>query len=114
MSVQCPCCYNIYVKYVKESGTYVCDFCGNEFGFERAPIVETDNVNHPSHYVQGKIEVIDFIEAWDLNFSRGNAIKYICRAKYKGNELEDLKKARFYLDREIKRAENERNTDEGA
>lgn len=69
--------------------------------------MNNDNVNHPSHYNQGKIEVIDFIEAWDMNFNVGNVVKYVSRAKYKNNELEDLKKARFYLDREIKRAENE-------
>lgn len=58
-------------------------------------------VNHPEHY-QGKgIEVIDIIEAFDLNFSLGNAIKYILRADKKGNRKQDLEKARFYLNREI-------------
>lgn len=60
------------------------------------------NVNHPQHYNQG-IEPIDIIESWDLNFSLGNAIKYILRAPYKNNELEDLEKAKWYLEREIKR-----------
>lgn len=69
--------------------------------------MNNDNVNHPTHYNQGKIEVIDFIEAWDMNFNVGNVVKYVSRAKYKNNELEDLKKARFYLDREIKRCEND-------
>ena len=48
------------------------------------------NVNHPNHYNIGGIEVIDFIESWDLKFSLGNAIKYIARAPYKNDELEDL------------------------
>lgn len=62
-------------------------------------------IGHPSHYNTGKIEVIDAIEDWKLNFSRGNAVKYIARAGHKGDELEDLKKAAWYIDREIKRLE---------
>ena len=58
------------------------------------------NVSHPSHYNQG-IEVIDIIESWNLNFSLGNAIKYILRSPYKGKQIEDLEKARWYIDREI-------------
>ena len=60
------------------------------------------NVSHPSHYNQG-IEAIDIIESWDLNFSLGNAIKYILRSPYKGKQIEDLEKARWYIDREINR-----------
>ena len=68
----------------------------------------TDNVNHPDHYT-GKIETIDFIEDKGLNFNLGNVVKYISRCgkkKSKGlsvdaKALEDLKKARFYLEREI-------------
>lgn len=64
-----------------------------------------DNVNHPSHYTDGKIEVIDFIEDKKLNYHRGNAIKYIARAgkKHKNKEIEDLRKAIWYLNREIER-----------
>lgn len=67
----------------------------------------TDNVNHPSHYTDGNIEVIDFIEDKNFNYHRGNVIKYVSRAGKKdpGKELEDLKKARWYLDREIQRLE---------
>ena len=61
-----------------------------------------DSVNHPSHYTQYKgLEVIDLTE--QMNFNRGNAIKYIARAEFKGNELEDLKKAAWYINREIER-----------
>ena len=42
--------------------------------------MEHDNVNHPSHYTDGNIEVLDFIEDKKLNYHRGNAVKYICRA----------------------------------
>ena len=65
------------------------------------------NVSHPSHYNQG-IEAIDIIESWDLNFSLGNAIKYILRSPYKGKQIEDLEKARWYIDREINRLKDER------
>jgi hypothetical protein len=64
-----------------------------------------DAVNHPSHYTDGKIEVIDYIEDKKLNFNLGNAIKYISRAgkKDKSKEVEDLEKAVFYINREISR-----------
>ena len=61
-------------------------------------------VNHPDHYNVGKIEVIDFIEAWGLNFAEGSVVKYITRYKFKGKPVEDLKKARFYIYRLIKEA----------
>lgn len=64
------------------------------------------SVNHPKHYNHGSIEVIDVIEDWQLDFHEGNIIKYIGRSKYKGNYLEDLKKAKFYLDRLISNIEN--------
>ena len=65
----------------------------------------TDSVNHPSHYTDGKIEVIDFIEQKNLNFHRGNAVKYIARAgkKEPAKEIEDLEKAVWYLQREIEK-----------
>ena len=69
-------------------------------------------VNHPSHYNDGKIEVIDFIEDKNLNFHRGNAVKYIARAgkKDKSKEVEDLKKAQWYIEREIKKLEASNDT----
>ena len=64
-----------------------------------------DNVNHPAHYTDGKIEVIDFIEDKKLGFHLGNTVKYICRAGKKDPEkpIEDLQKAEWYLRREIQR-----------
>lgn len=62
-----------------------------------------NKVDHPSHYNVGGIEVINAIEAWQLGFSLGNAVKYIARAGHKGEAVEDLMKARWYLDREINR-----------
>lgn len=62
-----------------------------------------DPVNHPNHYTSGKIEVIDFILDQGLNFCRGNAVKYVSRAGKKdvAKEIEDLKKAIWYIQREI-------------
>lgn len=60
-----------------------------------------DIINNPKHYTQGGIETIDFIEAKVLGFNLGNVVKYISRADHKGKRIEDLEKARFYLDREI-------------
>lgn len=65
----------------------------------------TDHVNHPSHYggEDNPYEAIKVIEAWDLGFCLGNAVKYISRAGKKDpeKEIEDLKKARWYIDRAI-------------
>ena len=71
-----------------------------------------DPVNNPKHYTLAKIEVIDFIEAWDLGFHAGNVVKYVARAKHKNNMLEDLKKARWYIDRLIRKIEKEAEKDE--
>lgn len=62
----------------------------------------TDQVNSPAHYNQGKIEVIEVIEDWQLNFHLGNAIKYIARCGHKENKEQDLKKAIWYIERELK------------
>ena len=60
-----------------------------------------NNVSHPEHYNKGTIEAINLIEDWDLNFSVGNVIKYMLRAPYKGDEVQDLEKAKWYLERHI-------------
>lgn len=67
--------------------------------------MEPEAVNHPDHYNTGKIEVIDFIEDQSLGFNLGNVVKYTARAGKKNPDktLEDLRKAAFYLDREIER-----------
>jgi hypothetical protein len=58
-------------------------------------------VDHPKHYNTGQIEVIDAIEDWKLSFHLGNVVKYVARAMHKGNALEDLQKAMWYLQRQI-------------
>ena len=73
----------------------------------------SDMVNHPSHYTDGNIEVIDFIEDKRLNYHRGNALKYLCRAGKKDpeKEVEDLQKAVWYINREIQRLEAQKQKD---
>lgn len=62
----------------------------------------SSNVVHPTHYnMYDGIEIIDLAE--QMNFNKGNAVKYISRSEFKGKEIEDLKKARYYLKKEIKR-----------
>jgi hypothetical protein len=56
----------------------------------------------PKHYKTKDKDVIDFCKDYDLNFNRGNIVKYVARADKKGNELEDLLKAKDYIKREIK------------
>ena len=61
----------------------------------------SDPVHNPPHYKSGGIEVIDVIEAFELGFRLANVVKYVLRAGRKGDALEDLEKAAWYLDREI-------------
>lgn len=69
----------------------------------------SDNVNHPQHYggKDNPFEAIKVIEAWGLNFNIGNTVKYLSRAGKKDQTkfLEDLKKAKWYLEREIENVE---------
>jgi len=69
--------------------------------FVSAPTSEVDLINQPPHYTKGGIETIDFIEAKELNYNLGNVVKYVTRSGLKGTRIEDLKKAVWYLEREI-------------
>jgi hypothetical protein len=73
-------------------------------------VEEKEMVNHPNHYggEDNTYEAIKVIEAWDLDFHIGNTVKYISRAGKKGTdkELQDLKKALWYLERKIKNLED--------
>lgn len=109
--------------FVKNSLGNYCDFYGillnimhgcNEFQLKKhkegikdikTENIENDPVNHPSHYTDGNIEVMDYIEDKGFNFALGNAVKYISRAgkKDKNKTIQDLEKAEWYLNREIKR-----------
>lgn len=71
----------------------------------------SDTVNHPSYYTDGKIEVIEYIEDKKLGYCLGNAIKYISRAgkKDKAKEIEDLRKADWYIKRRIQELETRKD-----
>lgn len=64
-----------------------------------------DPVNSPAHYTSGPIEVIDIIEGFHLGFHLGNVVKYVLRSPHKGAALQDLKKAKWYLERQIRQME---------
>lgn len=66
---------------------------------------EHDNVHNPYHYTRYTVDVIEITQ--DMDFLSGNVVKYVCRAPYKDSQLEDLKKAKWYLERLIERAERE-------
>ncbi|MER6086557.1 DUF3310 domain-containing protein [Streptomyces bluensis] len=99
-----------YPYYVKVYGDVIRYVWYSEMELEPDMIpdaVKADSVNHPGHYtwLPNGLEVIDLTE--HMNFNRGNAVKYLARAgrKSKQTELEDLKKARWYIQREISRLE---------
>ena len=78
--------------------------------------INEEMVNHPKHYQAGEnneYEAIKVIEAWDLGFNLGNTVKYISRWGKKQNKendlVQDLEKARWYLDREIQNLKNKAN-----
>lgn len=100
----CPECLPKYSKVPKKKEVAV-EPVAQTIEEPEVKVVEVpkngDVINHPSHYTRGKIEVIDFIEDQQLPYHLGNVIKYIARAGHKGDKLEDLKKARWYLDRYI-------------
>ena len=101
----CPECLPKYSKVPKKKEEVVKTEEEQTIEEPEVKVVELpkkeDVINHPSHYTRGKIEVIDFIEDQQLPYHLGNVIKYVARAGYKGDKLEDLKKARWYLDRYI-------------
>lgn len=83
---------------------------------KKTDAVINDPVNHPSYYNGHKIEVIDFLEDWQLPFHLANCVKYICRAGRKSKEtlIQDLEKAEWYLKRYISLLKKEREAQEGS
>jgi hypothetical protein len=71
----------------------------------RALAGQDDPVDHPAHYNVGGVEVITAIEAWQLGYLAGNAVKYLARYQYKGKPLEDVKKAAWYVNRLVAQLE---------
>ena len=69
---------------------------------------EIDNINHPSHYTKG-VETIEYIRSWDMDYVRGNIIKYVTRFPYKGTPVQDLEKAKWYLEYLLKETKEKIN-----
>ena len=99
------------IKFIRPDGTPKIRLQSSASANEPKPFVVSSNtsvaapapdmVNHPPHYKVGGIETIDFIEAKGLNYHLGNVVKYVTRADHTGERLENLKKAQWYLEREI-------------
>ena len=96
------------IQEANRVNTYIRHYKNKQGKIIMFKIEEKEMINHPSHYNMGKYEAIDVIEDWGLGFNLGNTVKYISRAGHKDKDkvIEDLKKALWYLDREIKRIEN--------
>ena len=92
----CPECLPKYSKVPKKKEVAV-EPVAQTIEEHEVKAIKEDVINHPSHYTRGKIEVIDFIEDQQLPYHLGNVIKYIARAGYKGDKLEDLKKSAVVL-----------------
>lgn len=90
-------------KCGEESWHEPCDYCYIKEEDKMADKAKTEQVDHPKHYNHGKFEVIDVIEDWELDFHIGNVVKYVSRAGRKSDdtEIQDLKKALWYLKRRI-------------
>lgn len=73
----------------------------NTSRFRNGPKPEEDKINHPEHYTKGGIECIEFIESWGMGYEQGNIIKYVTRYPYKGDAINDLRKAKWYIERLI-------------
>jgi hypothetical protein len=99
----CKTVNDVRTHFEPSDNYMTCETCKHEDKDE----VKNDPVNRPSHYTDGKIEVIEFIEDKKLGFCLGNAIKYIARASKKNPDktIEDINKAIWYLNRYIKELE---------
>jgi len=101
-------CVECHGKGIVEKGTAgittigACPKCDGQGKVDAAVVKrQRETVQHPQHYNEGKFEVIDVIEDWKLGFNDGNAVKYIGRHRHKGRPVEDLKKALWYVAREL-------------
>lgn len=115
METTCANCGHEFTRHVNEGGPCNVEFCpcGR---FKHSPPdyltdkehAKPDMVDHPAHYTDGEIEVWDYIIDKNLTYCLGNVVKYVSRAGKKdpSKHIEDLKKAKAYLDREIKRVES--------
>lgn len=101
---QCYIVKSVSEQFIRIKGSDI-NWLATRFVSNSIPVStkEFDAVNHPDHYKFGGIETIDFIEAKKLGYNLGNAVKYLSRAGKKdpNKHVEDLKKAVFYIQREI-------------
>lgn len=100
---ECPLCTRLFNPKGLATHMKHCTGTANQ----NQAVISADMVNHPPHYTFGKFEVIDVLEDW-FKFQPllWQAAKYMARAEHKGNKLQDLKKAKFYLDRAVKELES--------
>ncbi len=101
-----PYCKNFYDGPLRAGETVTCSACSLTM-LDGLPGGKPDPVNHPPHYTShpSGVECIDITE--HMSFPIGNVVKYLWRADEKGAPLQDLEKARWYLDREISRRKKE-------
>lgn len=124
-SVKCPICTSDAVELYAPTGALFCKTCNNWTQLRPADIdayqfptpdlsairtarevdAALDMVNNPPHYTKGGIELCDIIQAYGLDFYQGSALKYILRHGSKGDELEDMRKAVWYLNRKVRALE---------
>ena len=93
-------------EYMTEEEEAICDQMLEAIEETIVPDIKPDMVNHPSHYTQGGIECIEALEAMlgkdaFIAYCRGTAVKYLWRTGHKWDDVEDLKKAAWYIDRAI-------------
>lgn len=104
--IKCDGCLEHLPYFGEHYGKPYCERCWR--AMEKStpdcpPDVVNHSVDHPPHYTFSSIEVITAIEEWGLGFHLGNVVKYLVRSPRKGNELQDLEKAKWYLDRWIEK-----------
>ena len=100
-NISCPACG----KFIVHTGSHAIDVCNEPCLDCRMKKLKMDNVNHPSHYTQGGIETIDYLQAKltkdeFIGYLKGNILKYMSRANLK-NGTEDYKKAQWYINKLI-------------
>ena len=104
------------IEYLRSQDPYNTSYLNDEelyeFAQQKYPDIEwpvwkpkPNVISHPPHYTHSKFETWDVIDAWGLGYNLGNVVKYISRADHKASKLEDLKKAKAYLSREIETLE---------
>lgn len=90
-------------KKIIDDYARICKSMSRDLSAAKIDAATQDNINHPAHYTATAVEPINVIEEWQLGFHLGNCVKYLARCELKGKPIEDLEKARWYLDREIHR-----------